>query len=195
MADIGPWTSVADAVSALDEVGRPKAPSLPGATDSDRRQGHHLAAIHKMHLSELAMTRRLLDQIEAGQESAASLAKAVQDMGMARNFQTFGNLCGRNCMVINGHHNIEEADTFMRVEAGQNAGINRVVTKLRAEHKVIHALLEQLYEAAVDAVEAPGTDTFDAARRVFEQFEAVVKSHFGYEEVELQEALGVFNAI
>lgn len=194
-ASLGPWQTVQDALSALQEAERPKAPSLPEATEADRRQGNTLAQIHAAHLSELVMTRSLLDQIRAGEADPARFAKAVDEMEMTRNARAFGNLCGRSCVILNGHHNIEEFDTFMRVEAGGRDGINRVVAKLREEHKVIHALIEQLYGAAVDLVNAPGQAAFDHAAVTFEQFEAVVKSHFGYEEVELEEALGLFNAI
>ncbi|MCA0044359.1 hemerythrin domain-containing protein [Celeribacter litoreus] len=195
MSGLGPWQSVTEALGALHEAERPKAPKLEDATDMDRRQGRMLAEIHKMHLSELAMTRRLLTQIETGGAEPGALREALDEMAMTRNFRAFGNLCGRSCQIINGHHNIEEYDTFVRVEAGGHAGINAVVTKLRAEHKVIHALIEHLYSAAVDLVQDPTEEHYRMAVEKFEQFEAVVKSHFGYEEVELEEALGLFNAL
>ncbi len=192
---LGPWPSVAAVMAALNESGRPKAPTLPEATEFDRRRGQGLAEIHRMYLTELAMTRRLLTQVERQEADPAVLREAVGEMEVAKNLRAFGSLCGRNCQIVNAHHNIEEFDTFVRVEAGGHPEINAVVAKLREEHKVIHALLEQLYGAAVNLVEEPSQSHFQDAARIFDQFEAVLKSHFGYEEVELEEALGLFNAL
>ena len=195
MSTQGPWNNVRDALDALDEKGRPKAPPLPEATDRDRAVGGHLAAIHRAHLHELVTIRRLMGQIERGEAEPAALVKAVPEMEMTRNLATFGNLCGRACAILSGHHNIEEHDTFVRLEAGGNDAITAVVAKLRTEHEVVHALLEHLYGAAVELVQSPGRETFRTAKQVFEQLEAVIKSHFGYEETELEEALGVFGAL
>jgi hypothetical protein len=191
----GPWDSVSGALSALDEAGRPKAPALEGGGADARESGRRLAAIHRMHLRDIVTARHLLNKIENGGEGAAALVKAIPAMAMTQNYRNFGNLCGRECMVLNMHHNIEEQDMFPRLEMGGNAGISAVVAKLREEHRVVHALIERLYEAAVTLVDGPAPDAYAEARSVFEQLEAVVKSHFKYEETELEEALGLFGAI
>lgn len=195
MSDLGPWETVNAAMAALKEEARPTAPEFPEANEQTAQAGRHLAAIHRMHLGELVRTRQLLEHIRKGKAAPALLVEAIPQMDMTQNMRTFGNLCGRNCMVVSGHHNIEEYDTFVRLEDGQNELLNIVVGKLREEHKVIHALLDQLYAAAVDLVQNPGEDSFATCANVFEQLEAVVKSHFGYEETELKDALGVFNAL
>lgn len=194
-SNTGPWKSVDGALSALNEAGRPKAPALEGGGHKARQDGKRLAAIHRMHLRDIVTARQLLDQIESGGTAAAQLVKSIPEMTMTKNYRTFGNLCGRECMVLNMHHNIEEQDMFPRLEMGGDAGISAVVAKLREEHRVVHALIEQLYEAAAILVEGPAPDAYAEARSVFEQLEAVVKSHFKYEETELEEALGLFNAI
>lgn len=98
-------------------------------------------------------------------------------------------------MVLNMHHNIEEQDMFPRLENAGNTGIAAVVAKLREEHRVVHALIERLYDVAVTLVDAPSREAYAEVKSVFEQLEAVVRSHFKYEETELEEALGVFQAI
>lgn len=194
MSREGPWDTVGEALAALDEAGRPKAPPLD-VSDMERANGHHLAAIHRMHLGELSRVRRLMASIRTGEVPPQALAEAIPNMEMARNYQAFGNLCGRACMILNGHHNIEEYDMFPRVEAGGNASVNAVVRKLRDEHKIVHALIERLYAAAVALVRDADGGAFEEAEKVFDQFEAVVKSHFGYEERELEEAIGKFHAL
>lgn len=191
----GPWDNVSDAMDALDEAGRPQAPSLDGVDPNARQSGRRLAAIHRMHLRDIVQARVLLDRITQGGVGADALVQAIPQMSMTRNYQTFGNLCGRECMVLNMHHNIEEQDMFPRLERAGVDGITAVVNKLREEHRVVHALIERLYEAAVALVEAPTERAYLDARLVFEQLEAVVKSHFKYEETELEEALGAFQAI
>lgn len=193
--DIGPWDTVSAALTALDEAGRPAAPAIENVGPHARAQGRHLAAIHRMHLRDIHAARNLLAQIEAGAAGAQDLVAAVPNMAMTQNYRAFGNLCGRECMILNAHHDIEEHHMFPSLERGGNAGINAVVEKLRAEHLVVHALLEQVYEAAVALVTELSEDSFAEARAVFEQLEAVVKSHFRYEETELEEAIGAFDAL
>jgi hypothetical protein len=194
-SNTGPWKTVDGALSALNEPARPKAPALKGGGAQARQDGKRLAAIHRMHLRDIVTARQLLQQIEATGTGATDLVRAIPNMSMTKNYRTFGNLCGRECMVLNMHHNIEEQDMFPRLERGGNAGISAVVAKLREEHRVVHALIERLYEAAVTLVEGPTPDAYTEARSVFAQLEAVVKSHFKYEETELEEALGLFGAI
>lgn len=193
--DTGPWNSVSGALSALDEAGRPEAPSLDGVDPNARQNGRRLAAIHRLHLRDIVQVRGLLNQIEQTGQGAGALADAIPKMSMAENYRTFGNLCGRECMVLNMHHNIEEQDMFPRLENAGNTGITAVVAKLREEHRVVHALIERLYEVAVTLVDAPSREAYAEVKSVFEQLEAVVRSHFKYEETELEEALGVFQAI
>ncbi|RPE66222.1 hemerythrin HHE cation binding domain-containing protein [Pacificibacter maritimus] len=188
------WQTVDAAMTALDEGARPKAPVLSN-DDQARQSGKRLAAIHRMHLRDIVTAKALLLQIEQTGAGAAELAQAIPKMSMTQNYQRFGNLCGRECMVLNMHHNLEEQEMFPRLEQQGVAALSAVVAKLRTEHQVVHALIERLYEAAVDLVDNPSTTRFETARLIFEQLEAVVRSHFKYEETELEEALGLFMAL
>lgn len=192
---MGPWETVDEAMGSLKEAARPNAPKLPEATERDRQQGAQLKMIHRHHLQDIVVARRLLDQIETGEALPTALAEAVPNMQMAENYRAFGNLCGRECMILNSHHNIEEQHSFVILEQAGHEGIAKVVAKLREEHKVVHALIEALYSAAVNLVEEPSDGNFAQARKTFDQLEAVVRSHFKYEETELEEALGVYDAL
>ena len=48
-------------------------------------------------------------------------------------------------------------------------------------------------DAAVAVMNAPGPETFATLRKAFEMLEKYVISHFGYEQEELEEALGFYN--
>lgn len=176
----------------VDQGTRPKAPALPEATDMHRRHGRRLAAIHRMHLNDVGRIGILLDRIEAGEAPAQDLANAVSDMELAQNYRLFGSLCGRECKVLTFHHDAEEHSIFPQLEAAGSTAIRAVVERLREEHAVVHELLERLERAAMTLMFEATEERFTEARDIFKQLEKVVRSHFGYEETELEEALGLY---
>ena len=179
----------------LNEAARPKAPPIPQATDRHRRMGGRLRLIHDVHRQELKTIRGLLDRIKADGEGAGDLARAIETMGMARNLQLFGALCGRECSHLQFHHDIEEGHTFPIMEARGSKGLRVVIAKLREEHEVVHALIAALHERAGALLDEPSLSSFAAVREALDRIEEVVHSHFGYEERELEEALGVHEAL
>lgn len=179
----------------LDEGTRPKAPRIEGATDAHRRRGRHLADIHRMYLAEIEEVGRILTRVETGEKEASELAGAVQGLEMAQNYRVFGTLCGRECHVLTIHHTIEDRQLFPVLAARGDDGLRAVVQRLREEHLVVHELIERLEEAAMALMTSPGPDTFADARGTFRALERVVRSHFGYEETELEEALGYHGVV
>ena len=176
----------------LDEAARPSAPPVPEATDRHRQQGRQLAAIHRHYLMEMARIAAVLQRIEAGDSPPEDLKRIVLSLDMGENLRAFGSICGRECQVLKFHHDIEQADMFPRIEAAGGGMFREVVAKLRAEHEVVHELLVRL-EAAADALIAEPTEArFQEAAEVFRKLEAVIRSHFGYEETELAEAIGYY---
>ncbi len=171
---------------------RPSAPRLEGVTRAQRKAGQHLAAIHRHYLMDLARLTMVLERIRAGDDPPERLEQVILSLEMSENYRAFGNLCGQQCQVLTMHHNIEESHMFPTVESRAGSGFAALVDRLRAEHKVVHELIERLYGAAVDLTKAPSDQTFEAAADTFEALLAAVKSHFRYEETELEEALGVF---
>lgn len=176
----------------LDEAARPSAPAVPEATDMHRRQGRQLAAIHRHYLMEMGRIGAVLERIEAGDAPPEHLRAIVLSLDMGQNLKAFGSICGHECQILKFHHDIEQADMFPRVEAAGGGIFREVVAKLRAEHEVVHELLVRL-EAAADALQAEPTEArFAEAAAVFRKLEAVIRSHFGYEETELAEAIGYY---
>ncbi|MGR3636520.1 MAG: hemerythrin domain-containing protein [Shimia sp.] len=176
----------------LDEVSRPKAPLVPEATDAHRRQGRHLAIIHRHYLKEMGQVGAVLARIEAGDAPPEHLQRIVLSLEMAENFRAFGSLCGRECQMLKMHHDIESADMFPRIAAAGGGKFLEVVAKLKAEHEVVHELILRLGKAGEDLAADPNDANFATAAETFRKLEAVVRSHFGYEETELAEAIGYY---
>lgn len=177
---------------SVDEAGRPKAPPVPEATDIHRRQGRQLAAIHRHYLREMAQIGAVLARVEARDAPPEHLKQLVLSLDMAENFRAFGSLCGRECQVLKFHHDIESADMFPRIEAAGGGMFRAVVAKLKAEHEVVHELIIRLASAADTLAQDPSEENFAQAANIFRKLEEVVRSHFGYEETELAEAIGYY---
>jgi len=180
-----------DALS-LDESARPKAPPVPKATDQHRRQGRQLAAIHRHYLMDMARIGAVLARIEAGDAAPEELKNVALSVDMAQNLRGFGSICGQECRVLKFHHDIEGSDMFPRIEAAGDGMFRQVVAKLKAEHEVVHELLIRLDAAADTLVQQPTDENFAEAAAIFRKLEAVIRSHFGYEEDELAEAIGYY---
>lgn len=176
----------------LNEGARPNMPPIKGATDADRRKGRRLAAIHRHYLSEMAQIAAVLERIKAGDTPPAELAAIVLASDMRKNFETAGTLCGHQCHVLTMHHDIEEHSLFPTLAAQGNGALSKVVDKLRAEHLVIHELLKRLGQSADHLTHTPDVANFEAALNVFLTLRRAVVSHFGYEEKELEEAIGMY---
>ena len=177
---------------SLNEAARPKAPPVPEATDMHRRQGKQLAAIHRHYLQDIAQIAAVLARIEAGETPPEHLKRIVLHLDMAENFRAFGSLCGRECQILKFHHDIEGADMFPRIEAAGGGVFREIVAKLKAEHEVVHELIVRLDQAA-DALASEASDAnFAKAAETFRKLEEIVRSHFRYEETELEEAIGYY---
>jgi hypothetical protein len=179
------------AITLLDDATRPKAPKIEGITPAQRRQGKRLALIHEHHLEQMNEVRWVMEQVEAGEQSAETLLEVISSLQMAANYRVFGNLCGRECQMLTLHHTIEDQSIFPALRHGSD-GLTKVVDRLAQEHLIIHQLLEALHDKAVNAVREPGRETFAALKAAFLALDRVVRSHFGYEQEELEEALGYF---
>lgn len=173
-----------------DEAARPAPPVYPAITPAERAHGRRLAAIHDMYRAELEAVARLLEAIRAGAGAAADLAPAVAGTQLARNMALFGTACGRDCALLRNHHDIEEQWMFPVLAERGGTGLAPVIARLRAEHAVIHALIDALHEAARDLATTPGAEGFARCAADFAALDRAIRSHFGYEEQALEEPLG-----
>lgn len=180
-----------DPVTLPDDATRPKAPIIPNVSDEQRRQGRRLALFHEMHLREMSRVNRAMAAVFDNGGSAENLLVTISSMQMVANMCQFGNLCGATCDMLSGHHMIEDEYLFPALE-GRTEGLSKVVARLRSEHLVIHDLLTRLKAAAVALITDPGTRSAHALRTAFTVLESFVISHFGYEQTQLEEALGFY---
>ena len=183
-----------NALHALDEASRPKAPKIEAVTPAQRRHGQRLAMIHALHLHEIAEVEVIIAQIEAGVATPAKAADAVTNLKLLTNFRSFGNLCGRECRHLALHHMAEDERIFPALSSGGGDGLRRVIQRLTEEHLVIHALLERLWAQAGSLLETPEPSNFAVLKETFSKVAIAIRSHFGYEQTELEEALGFYNA-
>ena len=179
-------------ITLLDDSTRPTAPKIEGVTPAQRRLGKRLALIHAHHLEQINQVRWVMEQVEAGEQSAATLVDAISSMQMTNNYRLFGNLCGRECQMLTLHHTIEDHHMFPALRQGSD-GLKKVVDRLSEEHLIIHQLLEALEAGARNAVTRPDRETFTELKKAFVALERFVRSHFGYEQEELEEALGYYD--
>lgn len=180
---------------SVEDGTRPPKPDLGTVDPPQRQAGQHLAAIHAHYLQDLSRIAQVLQRIKAGGAPPQDLAHIVLNAEMTQNFRAFGTICGQECRVLTMHHNIEEQSIFPLLHQRGSAEVRAVVDRLRAEHKVVHELLERLAATAHDLAANPSEDPFAEADAIFSQLVAVVRSHFHYEETTLEEALGVYGVM
>lgn len=180
-------------IDLLDPTTRPKAPKIEGITHAQRLHGRRLSMYHKMHLRQMAHARDIMEKVAAGERQLADLEDALSDMDMRHNYRVFGNICGQSCQILTGHHTIEDRYLFPVISSQADEGIRKVVDRLVAEHGVIHDYIVAVEGAAVAVMESPNPAAFATLRDAFETLESFVVSHFGYEETELEEALGYYD--
>lgn len=178
-----------DHAAVVAGTGRPEAPELT-LTPLQELDGRGLAAIHRWYLRDITAIRHLMDEIAAGLADPARLAPAVRGMPIAQNLRLFGTACGRECQVLTTHHQIEDQHLFPALSRHADAGLQAVLDRLAAEHLVIHDLIEALAGAADRLAAAAAPDAFPACAEAFARLEAVVRSHFRYEETQIGPALG-----
>jgi hypothetical protein len=174
-------------ITLLDDSTRPKAPAIHRA---DPRQ-NRLALFHAMHLREISHVRAAMERVVLGDGQADMLIDQINSMQMVSNMRQFGNLCGATCQMLTGHHGIEDQWIFPRL-MGRSAGLDKVVERLALEHTLIHDMIVAMDAAARRLVQHPSAEHADLLRAEFIQLENFVKSHFGYEQTELEAALDVY---
>lgn len=180
-----------DDIEFLDDATRPLAPPIEGASELHRAHGRRLTLFHRYHLQQLAQLRRALDDLEKGVGDADALAGQVGSMAIIENCRRFGSLCGQECQLLTLHHTIEDEEIFPHLR-DTGDGLRKVIDRLSAEHLIVHELLVRLQEATRRFAQMPGGEALGSLRRVYDALERVVISHFGYEERELEEALGFY---
>jgi hypothetical protein len=176
----------------FDESQRSRAP-LFQVTPAQRMHGRRLARIHELHLRQIAQVEALIVLIDNALAKQQEAADAMSALDMSRNYKAFGGLCYQESQFLDFHHTSEDEAIFPALRGG-NAGLDAVLDRLAEEHVAIHGWIERLVEMAVNFHERPGPTGYEQLRTTFQTLAGLVKSYFGYEQGELEEALGLFDA-
>jgi hemerythrin-like domain-containing protein len=174
-------------ITLLDNTKRPKAPKIENLTPAQRRQGRRLSLYHNLHRQQLREVWDAMERIDN------ALITKISELDMRHNFKTFGNMCGEECQMLTFHHQAEDSMMFPVLHAEGDKGLRKVVERLQAEHLVVHELIEELEAGAMAATQNPTEESYAKLRDTFNALDTCVRSHFGYEETELEEALGVID--
>jgi hemerythrin-like domain-containing protein len=175
----------------LDDATRPPLVPLDGLTPEQKLPGRHLREIHDHLRQNMQVLGRLIEQAAAGTVTQAEVAAETADMTIIANYRRFGTLCGQHCQFVEMHHSIEDYAVFPEL-ALKGEGFRRIAERLKAEHEVVHALLERLIDALDALAGDPTTANFEAARELYDALARVLLSHLGYEEESIGDALGYF---
>ena len=179
-------------ITLLDDTTRPRAPALKGAQENHKIPGRRLKAIHRHHVQQMTEVRRVMDLLSEGAVAPEKLREAFNGLDLHQSMRLFGNLCGQECDMLKGHHDIESHYLFPPLHSRGNDGIRKVVERLMAEHKVIHHLLEEFETKIADLARMPDGVRFAAVKHTYQTLERIVLSHFKYEETELETAIGFY---
>jgi hypothetical protein len=86
---------------------------------------------------------------------------------------------------------IENLSTAQRQQG--SGGLRKVVERRAGEHLVIQELLDELEAGSSAALQTSTPEAYATLRATFKTLDTCVRSHFGYEETELEDALGVID--
>ena len=178
-------------IQFLDDATRPPVQKLEGLTNEQREPGLHLRMIHDHLRRNMVTLGHLIERASKGNLTHEQIADETNDMAMVANYRRFGNLCGQHCQIVNTHHSIEDYAIFPGL-AQQGPAFKAIADRLRAEHVVVHELLERLVDALNAMVSEPTPQRFEEAKTVYHALERVLLSHLGYEEDAMGDALGYF---
>jgi iron-sulfur cluster repair protein YtfE (RIC family) len=174
-------------ITLLDDSKRPKAPKIENLTPAQRRQGRRLSLYHNHHREQMREVEYAMQQIDE------TLLTKISQLDMRHNFKIFGNMCGQECQMLTFHHQAEDTQLFPILQKQGSDGLRKVVDRLAAEHLVIHELLDELEVGSTAALQTPTPEAYANLHATFKTLDTCVRSHFGYEETELEDALGVID--
>ncbi len=177
-------------ITLLDDSKRPKAPKIENLTPAQRRQGKRLALYHDIHRTQL---QEVSDAMTAIGIDHAQLTNKISALNMAANYRQFGNLCGQECQMLSYHHNAEDTQVFLILHQQGTTGLKKVIERLAAEHLVVHELIEELQHNANFLNQNRDASSFAKLKATFIDLNTAVRSHFGYEETELEDALAIID--
>lgn len=171
----------------LDEATRPRASRGLALTEAQQQPGLHLRAIHDHFRSQLTAVVDAVADVRRGEASLGEVRAAVHRLALRPTYEQLGSFCGQLCQFVTLHHSNEDRAMFPAVAALPD--YSPVVERLAEEHLVIHDRLVALDEVVVRMDTDP--DLLVELEAAVGSLDAVLRSHFTYEEQEMAEPLGL----
>ena len=171
-----------------DEAARPFPPIPAGLayTDRGRAVAGHLIDVHNHLRAELVQLRDIIQQVTAGLMDPGVARSAINAMTMRQNEWTVGAFCASYCRLVTTHHSLEDSGLFPHLRRA-DATVAPTIDRLRAEHVVIHDVLEDVDAALVTFIRDPTTHA--GLQRAVDGLTDTLLSHLSYEERALVEPL------
>ena len=171
----------------IDDSTRPRVAGSVELTPRQRLGGDHLRMIHDHFRQQLETLTRAVASVQEGAGGLDDVRAGVQALAPSLTAQQVAGLCGQVCRFLTMHHSIEDQSLFPAVATLE--AYAPVAARLAEEHLVIHDHLERVDDLAVAVHSDPSrvTELADAVGDLRRDLE----SHFGYEETEMAEPLGL----
>jgi hypothetical protein len=173
--------------TSWDESTRPTVgePAETSYTAVQLSTVEHLVAIHDHLRAELDRLRDLVQQVRRGLLTVGEARSSVNAMTVRQNNWTLGAYCQSYCGFVDGHHGLEDASVFPHLRRSEPA-VGPVLDRLRAEHEVIHGVLDEVDRALVRLVRVGDVASLEAVEQVIGTLAERLLSHLSYEEHELR---------
>lgn len=170
------------------------APNLADTTTSDvRPEGmfRELLAVHAILRRDLAVVRRLADQVRAGLSPRTILAE-LRDLETTSPLWRLKFGCLDDCRFVHEHHTNEDALLFPIVRQ-QDPALGGVLDRLQADHLAVHQIIERTSALAQRVPEdASGIGRVELVAAL-EELEVHLLGHLAFEERSLGPLLGTWD--
>ena len=158
----------------------------PTYTDQGRLIAHHLIEVHDHLRTELTKIRDLIGQVKDGALTAQGARDEIGELTLRQNDWVMGAYCASYCRTVATHHSMEDDSVFPYLRRS-DGGLRPVIDRLEAEHRVIHAVLEEIDAALVAFMGHP--DDFSDVDAAIDSLTDTLLSHLSWEEHQLVEPL------
>lgn len=164
----------------------PKLGGVVTAPRSDEGMLGELKWVHDMLRSDLAVCRRLAENIGTG-ASTADVRSTIEGLQTHRPLWHIRVNCLRYCSFVHAHHGLEDAALFPDIRAADPHRMNAVIDRLEAEHRTVSGLLDEVEAATreLDAAEDASQRLMAALIRLSEH----LLEHLAFEEEALAPVL------
>jgi Hemerythrin HHE cation binding domain len=164
------------------------APATTGDTALGRMYREAFLRAHDWLRFELNEIRAVADDVVAGVLKPEDARVAVSRLAIGRHQWNLVEFCATYCRIVESHHVREDREMFAAL-LDVEPGLRDVVARLKAEHRVIAAVLVRFDRALVRVLHEDAVAMPEVAA-VAGELSDLLLSHLAYEEDQLNRGLG-----